>query len=272
MDINAGFDRYRCFPFHAWGLDDDGDRLESRPSPSGNGGAGPQAERFPPNHPESDAAAGVVAVADPGRGSAPPVPVVGPWARWVRRLTKMGESRWARARPTDNSGQSAGARPGDPGVPGNREGMGALLLRVVRPGGGRLFRLFGELDASSLRELTRAVLPHFHGQGDVILDLADLTFTDGSGIRGFIEIAGKLGTDGNVILLSPRPCVARVLEITRIAETLPNLIVSVMHDPSTRRTQRPSTPARPRPTTSAKPAVISLEADAGFALELPKGV
>jgi anti-anti-sigma factor len=143
--------------------------------------------------------------------------------------------------------------------------MGMLLLRVARPGDGRLFRLYGELDASSLGELTGAVLPHIHRQGDVILDLADLTFTDGSGIQGFIEIAGELGTNGNVILLSPRPCVARVLEITRIAWTLPNLIVSATYDPSTRRTQGPSKPARSRPATSTKPAVISLEPDPGFA-------
>ena len=141
-----------------------------------------------------------------------------------------------------------------------------FLLRVVRPGGGRLFRLFGELDVSSVGELTGAVLPHVHGQGDVVLDLADLTFTDSSGIEGCIEIAGELGADGNVILLAPHPCVARVLEITRIAETLPNLRVLAISDPSTARTGRPSKSARSRPATSTKPEVISLEPDPGLAL------
>jgi anti-anti-sigma factor len=272
MDINAGFDRYPCFPLHAWGLDEDGDRLKTRPSPSRNGGASPQAERLPSNHPESDPVASVATSAEPGRGSAPPVPVLRRWARWVRRLTKRGEVGRARFSPIDSPGPSDRAWSEGPGVSGNPELVGMLLLRVVRPGGGRLFRLFGEIDVSSVGELTGAVLPHVHGQGDVILDLADLTFTDGSGIHGFIEIAGELGTDGNVILLSPRPCVARVLEITRIAETFPNLIVLATHDPSTRTTQRPSNPARPRPATSTKPAVISLESDPGLALELLKGV
>jgi anti-anti-sigma factor len=261
MDINAGFDRYRCFPLHAWGLDDDGARLKAKRSPSRDGGARPQSERcLPPHLPESDPVARVDTSAEPGRGSAPPAPVVRRWARLVRRLTKTDEAGRARVPPTDSPGQSDRAWSEAPRVPGNPEVTGMPLLRVVRPGGGRLFRLFGELDVSSVGELTGAVLPHLHGQSDVILDLADLTFTDGSGIQGFIEIARELGTDGNVILLSPRPCVARVLEITRIAETFPNLIVLATHDPSTRTTRRPS-----------KPAVISLESDPGLVLESKRG-
>jgi anti-anti-sigma factor len=117
-----------------------------------------------------------------------------------------------------------------------------LLLRVVRPSGGGVFRLFGELDASNVAELDM-VLPRARRGGDIVLDLADLSFIDSTGIKGFVEIARALGAGGNLILLSPRPDVARVLALTGIARALPNLVVFPTHDPSswrdgTRRAER----------------------------------
>jgi anti-anti-sigma factor len=133
-----------------------------------------------------------------------------------------------------------------------------LLLRVVRPGGGGgLFRLFGELDASSVAELD-TVLRHARGGGDVVLDLADLTFIDSAGIKGFIEIARAVGTGRKLILLSPRPVVARVLRFTGIAEALPNLVVIPTHDHDRRDGPRRAKPAPSHPaTTSMEPAAVA---------------
>jgi anti-anti-sigma factor len=137
-----------------------------------------------------------------------------------------------------------------------------VLLRVMRPGSGRLFRLFGELDASSVGELD-TVLRLASGGGDVVLDLADLAFIDSSGIKRFVEIARELGTRGSLTLLSPRPGVARVLELTRTAEALPNLVVFRTHDPSLGCDEpRRARPVRPQPPTtsiSIEPAVIRLD-------------
>jgi anti-sigma B factor antagonist len=133
-----------------------------------------------------------------------------------------------------------------------------LLLRVVRPGVGGLFRLFGELDSSNVSELDN-VLRRARGGGDIVLDLTDLTFIDSSGIKGFIQIARELGTGANLVLLSPRPSVARVLELTRIAEVLPNVIVLLTHDDSFGRERHGAKRGGRAATSAADPVVIAHE-------------
>ena len=109
--------------------------------------------------------------------------------------------------------------------------MALLLLRVVRPGEGPYFRLFGSLDASSVKVLTSTVICPVH-EPDVVLDLADLTSVDEGGIRGFVEVARALSPGSELTLLSPRPSVARAIERSGVLETVPNMALFFTHDPS----------------------------------------
>jgi anti-anti-sigma factor len=138
--------------------------------------------------------------------------------------------------------------------------VAVLLLRVMRSGGGRYFRLFGAIDLPGVSELTGVVLRHIDGEGDVVLDLDEVTFLDRRGIDGFVQIARVLQPNGELTLLSPRPAVARVLAQSGIAQAVPNLIVFCTHDPAP--TTMRGAAERARPTrTRTEPTVVSLESD-----------
>jgi anti-anti-sigma factor len=106
----------------------------------------------------------------------------------------------------------------------------ACSTRVTKQDGDRAFRLVGDLDASSVCDLVRTMEAHIDGDGDVVLDLADLTSADSRGAAALATIAG--GLDGDLILLSPRPSVVEVLRTTRIAELAPNVVVFCTPSPS----------------------------------------
>jgi anti-anti-sigma factor len=78
----------------------------------------------------------------------------------------------------------------------------------------RSARLRGELDVASYDAAATAVASLFDATGDVTLDLSELTFVDSSGIRLFIRLQKALGTRGALILRSPMPHVAYILEIS----------------------------------------------------------
>jgi anti-anti-sigma factor len=113
--------------------------------------------------------------------------------------------------------------PSAPGA-GSMEVGSVLMLRVVRVGSGRFFRLFGELDMSTVGMLRGVVRRHLRGSGTLTLDLEGLTFTDSNGIATFIEISRQLGPGDVLILLSPRRQVGRLLELTGVA-SLPNVTI-----------------------------------------------
>jgi anti-sigma B factor antagonist len=85
----------------------------------------------------------------------------------------------------------------------------------LRPGSDGVIYLEGELDVLSADALEASVQQRLDGQRDVILDLADLTFVDSTGIRAFIRLA-KQTSPRPVVLRNPQPHVARVLDIVRI--------------------------------------------------------
>jgi anti-anti-sigma factor len=102
--------------------------------------------------------------------------------------------------------------------------------RLIKQDGDRAFRLVGNLDASSVGELVRTMEAQIDCDGDLVLDLADLTSADSRGAAALATIARRL--DGDLILLSPRPSVALVLRAERIAELLPNVVVFCTPCPS----------------------------------------
>ena len=93
----------------------------------------------------------------------------------------------------------------------------------IAPGSeGSGLRLRGELDiagADALLEQVESVAGR-NGSPNLYVDLAELTFIDSSGIRALI--AASRNIRGKVVLLSPTPSVAKILDIVRV-DTLPGL-------------------------------------------------
>lgn len=79
-------------------------------------------------------------------------------------------------------------------------------------------RLRGELDLASYDLAAAALAPFFDAPGDVTLDLSGLSFVDSSGIRLFIRLQQAIAGRGALVIRSPQPHVARVLQITGLAE------------------------------------------------------
>jgi anti-sigma B factor antagonist len=90
--------------------------------------------------------------------------------------------------------------------------METLLIRGVT--GGVLY-LSGELDLASVGTFTECVRSCVDGEGEVVLDLSDVSFIDSSGVGAVVKLARDLG-DRPIVLRSPSRSVRKVLEIVRI--------------------------------------------------------
>ena len=93
--------------------------------------------------------------------------------------------------------------------------MAGLRVEVLDDGS---FRLAGELDMATAAEFHRSVAACLDGQGEVVLDLSDLTFLGSDGIRAFLILAGQI-RPRQVVLRAPQPQTARVLEIVGVDRT-----------------------------------------------------
>jgi anti-anti-sigma factor len=84
--------------------------------------------------------------------------------------------------------------------------------------------LKGELDIAGEQELMAALEDVIGTNGAVILDLAELSFIDSSGVRAIIRAADQVGESGRIVLRSPMPPVKRVFDLMRL-DTIPNIEV-----------------------------------------------
>lgn len=87
-----------------------------------------------------------------------------------------------------------------------------------------MIRLIGEFDMTGTDALLEQVDILVTGDGSraLYIDLAELTFIDSSGIRALLKASERIR--GTLVLLSPRPSVAKILDIVRV-DTLPGLEV-----------------------------------------------
>ena len=91
-----------------------------------------------------------------------------------------------------------------------------LEIERLEPGNG--FRLTGEVDAATAPKLLLAIEPALDGSGDVTLDLGGLRFMDSTGVRVLLGALRELRDhDRRLVLLSPTPPVAEVLELIGLA-------------------------------------------------------
>jgi anti-anti-sigma factor len=87
------------------------------------------------------------------------------------------------------------------------------LLQVLPTSEPRTVRLIGELDASNADEFFDSLLPQVDAGGDLVLDVAQLSFIDSMGLRSLLRIATGLENTGKLVLDSPQRAVARTIEI-----------------------------------------------------------
>ncbi len=93
-----------------------------------------------------------------------------------------------------------------------------LKVAVTQADGEATITLSGELDLSSAPLL----LGRMHeaidsGVRKVSCDLKDLTYMDSTGLNVFLMAHKRLGaSDGVLVILSPRPTVRRVFEVTGV--------------------------------------------------------
>jgi anti-sigma B factor antagonist len=96
--------------------------------------------------------------------------------------------------------------------------MDGALVTIELNGGG-VAALRGELDMSSYDDASAALAPLFDEDGDVVLDLAELTFVDSSGIRIFIRLHTAVHErGGRLILRGPTANVARVFAVAGLPQ------------------------------------------------------
>jgi anti-sigma B factor antagonist len=82
--------------------------------------------------------------------------------------------------------------------------------------------LHGELDMSSAPVLERELKAvESHHPREIVLDLAELSFMDVTGLRTILDAARRARRDGgSVVIVNPMPHIIRLLELTAIDQTL----------------------------------------------------
>ena len=93
------------------------------------------------------------------------------------------------------------------------------VLSADRP---RTLRVTGELDIMQAPQVIET-LSQMEGSGDIHLDLSGLTFMDCSGLRVLFYAAALVHGTGSVIVDALSPPVARVLQVSGVMDTIPNL-------------------------------------------------
>jgi anti-sigma B factor antagonist len=90
-------------------------------------------------------------------------------------------------------------------------------VAVVDVGNVHIVRLSGELDIATVDGLTDRLIEI--AGSTVVVDLAELSFMDSTGLSALVVAKNRMESDGDVLMLTrPRPNVRRVLEITGLAD------------------------------------------------------
>jgi anti-anti-sigma factor len=88
-----------------------------------------------------------------------------------------------------------------------------MLLDIVQTDQRRTFRLIGELDISNAETLAAILDREAQEQGDINLDMSELTFIDSSGIRVLLRAMDRLDGQGKLVLVAPTHPVRQILAL-----------------------------------------------------------
>jgi anti-anti-sigma factor len=89
----------------------------------------------------------------------------------------------------------------------------------------RTWQLSGELDVAETQGLIDEVGGSLPTEGDVHLDLTELTFIDSSGLRALVSICEMLPMGSKLVLNHPTPPVRRVLDLVGIEGAVQEIVV-----------------------------------------------
>ncbi|MGX7828088.1 STAS domain-containing protein [Actinokineospora sp. 24-640] len=96
-----------------------------------------------------------------------------------------------------------------------------LLLRIdvgeSRDGGSRVVAVAGELDFATSPRLFDAVAPIAAGGQGVVLDMAEVTFCDSSGLNALVRLhKAAMAAGGSLCLARLRPIVATIISVVSL--------------------------------------------------------
>jgi anti-anti-sigma factor len=94
----------------------------------------------------------------------------------------------------------------------------------IEPRGDREFVLDGELDMASTSLVADAMGAVGGARGDVVFDIAALTFIDSSGVLALTQAADTI-EDGSLILRRPTDAVRRVFDLVGLTEAAPRISI-----------------------------------------------
>jgi anti-sigma B factor antagonist len=100
---------------------------------------------------------------------------------------------------------------------------GTLVVRTARQGDTRVISLCGELDLANAGTAEAELQASLESDDTaVVIDMRELEFIDSTGIALLVAALGHNGGEARVRFIpSAAPAVARVLELTGLAERLP---------------------------------------------------
>lgn len=97
-----------------------------------------------------------------------------------------------------------------------------LWVRIERDG---RVSLAGELDIATVPALEETLADVSSDEGSLILELAELTFMDSTGLRAFLRVARQREAVGRLVLRGPTARVLKVLDISGVIRGTGNLEV-----------------------------------------------
>ena len=98
-------------------------------------------------------------------------------------------------------------------------GQEYLHLEVEETDGRTTIRLNGEFDTQAAQSFDRAVDSVMASKpAMVVIDLAEVSFIDSSGLRSLIRAQRVISVTGSLTLQNPRPATVRLLDITGLAD------------------------------------------------------
>lgn len=92
-------------------------------------------------------------------------------------------------------------------------------LEVEETDGRTTIRLSGEFDTQAAQSFDRAMDSVMMSKpAMVVIDLAEVSFIDSSGLRSLIRAQRVISVTGSLTLQNPRPATVRLLDITGLAD------------------------------------------------------
>jgi len=127
-------------------------------------------------------------------------------------------------RPSASGTAASEAGPDRQQPPGTVRLAGMLTLScLISPAGQATVTLAGELDAASADqacEYVRGAIDAYGGQ--VLLDVAGLSFCDARGLGALVRMSGHAGQAGcSLHLVAPPPRLMKIIRITGLEDRLP---------------------------------------------------